>query len=55
MQDPCGYFAQKVLKGGSFLCAPRYCQRYRPAARHAEPVDTSTCDLGFRCVIREEG
>jgi formylglycine-generating enzyme required for sulfatase activity len=50
--DPNGYAPQKVLKGGSFLCAPSYCQRYRPAARHAEPIDTSTCHVGFRCVIR---
>jgi sulfatase modifying factor 1 len=44
---------RKVLKGGSYLCAPNYCRRYRPAARHAEPVDTSTSHVGFRCVIRE--
>ncbi len=44
---------RKVLKGGSHLCAPNYCRRYRPAARHAEPVDTSTNHVGFRCVIRE--
>jgi formylglycine-generating enzyme len=50
--DPNGYAPQKVLKGGSFLCAPSYCQRYRPAARHAEPIDTSTCHVGFRCVVR---
>ena len=43
---------RKVIKGGSHLCAPNYCRRYRPAARHAEPVDTSTSHLGFRCVIR---
>lgn len=43
---------RKALKGGSFLCAPNYCRRYRPAARHAQPVDTSTCHLGFRCVVR---
>jgi formylglycine-generating enzyme len=43
---------QRVLKGGSHLCAPNYCQRYRPSARHAEPVDTSTNHVGFRCVIR---
>ncbi len=43
---------RKVLKGGSHLCAPNYCRRYRPAARHAEPVDTSTSHVGFRCVIR---
>ncbi|WP_377830351.1 formylglycine-generating enzyme family protein [Bradyrhizobium lupini] len=41
-----------VLKGGSHLCAPNYCRRYRPAARHAEPVDTSTSHVGFRCVVR---
>jgi len=33
---------RKVLKGGSHLCAPNYCWRYRPAARHPEPIDTST-------------
>lgn len=44
---------RKVLKGGSHLCAPNYCQRYRPAARYAQPVDTSTCHVGFRCVVRE--
>jgi len=43
---------RKVMKGGSYLCAPNYCQRYRPAARMAQPIDTSTCHLGFRCVIR---
>ncbi len=41
---------RKVLKGGSHLCAPNYCRRYRPAARHPEPVDTSTSHVGFRCV-----
>jgi formylglycine-generating enzyme len=43
---------RKVLKGGSFLCAPNYCRRYRPAARHAQPIDTSACHIGFRCVVR---
>jgi sulfatase modifying factor 1 len=43
---------RKVLKGGSHLCAPNYCRRYRPAARHAEAVDTSTGHVGFRCVIK---
>jgi len=43
---------RKVIKGGSHLCAPNYCRRYRPAARHAEPVDTSTSHLGFRCIRR---
>ncbi len=43
---------RKVMKGGSFLCAPNYCRRYRPAARMSQPVDTSTCHLGFRCIVR---
>jgi formylglycine-generating enzyme required for sulfatase activity len=46
---------RKVLKGGSHLCAPNYCRRYRPAARHAEPIDTSTSHVGFRCVVRTPG
>jgi formylglycine-generating enzyme required for sulfatase activity len=45
-------FGRKVLKGGSHLCAPNYCQRYRPAARYAQTVDTSTSHIGFRCVVR---
>jgi len=54
--DPCLpkiKIPRKVLKGGSHLCAPNYCRRYRPAARHAEAVDTSTSHVGFRCVIRK--
>ena len=43
---------RRVMKGGSYLCAPDYCPRYRPAARMAQPIDTSTCHLGFRCVVR---
>ena len=42
----------KVVKGGSFLCAPNYCCRYRPAARHAQPIDTGMSHVGFRCVVR---
>jgi formylglycine-generating enzyme required for sulfatase activity len=45
---------RKVLKGGSHLCAPNYCRRYRPAARFPEPVDTSTCHVGFRCIVRPD-
>jgi formylglycine-generating enzyme len=54
--DPCQpqiRIPRKVLKGGSHLCAPNYCRRYRPAARHAQPVDTSTSHVGFRCVVRK--
>ena len=43
---------RRVIKGGSHLCAPEYCFRYRPAARQGEAVDTSTAHLGFRCVVR---
>ncbi|MXO74314.1 SUMF1/EgtB/PvdO family nonheme iron enzyme [Altererythrobacter aerius] len=50
--DPCTpdmAIGRRVLKGGSHLCAANYCQRYRPAARYAQPVDTSTSHVGFRC------
>jgi formylglycine-generating enzyme len=43
---------RRVIKGGSHLCAPNYCLRYRPAARQSETVDTSTSHIGFRCVVR---
>ena len=43
---------RKVLKGGSHLCAPNYCLRYRPAARSPQMVDTGTCHIGFRCIVR---
>jgi formylglycine-generating enzyme required for sulfatase activity len=43
---------RRVMKGGSHLCAPNYCRRYRPAARMAQPIDTSTSHLSFRCIIR---
>lgn len=45
-------FGRKVLKGGSHLCAENYCQRYRPAARHPQTVDSATTHIGFRCVRR---
>ncbi|WP_332837429.1 formylglycine-generating enzyme family protein [Neoroseomonas rubea] len=44
---------RRVVKGGSFLCAPSYCRRYRPAARHAQMVDTGMSHIGFRCIRRE--
>jgi formylglycine-generating enzyme len=46
---------RKVMKGGSHLCAPNYCRRYRPAARMPQAIDTSTSHLGFRCIVRPEG
>ena len=42
----------RVVKGGSHLCAPNYCLRYRPAARQSQTLDTSTTHIGFRCVVR---
>lgn len=49
-----GTMPRRVVKGGSFLCAPEYCRRYRPAARMAQGIDTSTSHLGFRCVVRSQ-
>jgi formylglycine-generating enzyme required for sulfatase activity len=43
---------RKVVKGGSFLCAPSYCRRFRPAARHAQMIDTGMSHIGFRCIRR---
>ena len=45
---------RKVIKGGSFLCADNYCQRYRPAARRPQMIDTGMSHIGFRCVVRPE-
>ncbi|MFT4025774.1 MAG: formylglycine-generating enzyme family protein [Novosphingobium sp.] len=51
-KGPSGKTPRKVLKGGSHLCAESYCRRYRPAARYAQPIDTTTGHVGFRCVVR---
>ena len=51
--DPCQpqtRIPRKVLKGGSFLCSPSYCLRFRPAARSPQMIDTGMSHLGFRCV-----
>lgn len=56
LDNPRGPDAQglrrRVIKGGSFLCAPSYCRRYRPAARHPQAIDTGTSHIGFRCIVR---
>ncbi len=44
---------RKVLKGGSHLCAPSYCLRYRPAARQPQMIDTGMSHVGFRTIIRD--
>jgi formylglycine-generating enzyme required for sulfatase activity len=51
---PGAHLPRRVIKGGSHLCAPNYCLRYRPAARQAETADTSTSHIGFRCIVRDE-
>ena len=51
-EQPIVRIPRKVIKGGSYLCAPNYCRRYRPAARYPQMIDTATCHIGFRCVIR---
>lgn len=43
---------RKVVKGGSYLCAPNYCLRYRPAARQPQMIDTGMSHIGFRCIVR---
>jgi formylglycine-generating enzyme len=50
--QPGEHIPRRVIKGGSHLCSPSYCFRYRPAARQGEAVDTSTCHIGLRCVVR---
>ncbi|HEX3886999.1 MAG TPA: formylglycine-generating enzyme family protein [Phenylobacterium sp.] len=50
--SPVAGIPRRVAKGGSHLCAPNYCQRYRPAARWPQPIDTTTSHMGFRCVVR---
>jgi formylglycine-generating enzyme required for sulfatase activity len=45
--------AQRVIKGGSFLCSPDYCARYRPSARQLLDADSTTSHVGFRCVSRQ--
>jgi sulfatase modifying factor 1 len=55
VQSCCGPSApdptiSQTLKGGSHLCAPEYCHRYRPAARSPQSQDSATTHIGFRCV-----
>jgi formylglycine-generating enzyme required for sulfatase activity len=49
---PGEHIPRRVIKGGSHLCAPNYCLRYRPAARQSQMIDTSMAHLGFRCIVR---
>jgi formylglycine-generating enzyme len=49
---PGEHIPRRVTKGGSHLCAPNYCLRYRPAARQGQAVDSTTSHIGFRCARR---
>jgi formylglycine-generating enzyme required for sulfatase activity len=51
---PGQHIPRRVIKGGSHLCAPNYCLRYRPAARQPQTIETSMSHLGFRCIVRED-
>jgi sulfatase modifying factor 1 len=44
-----------TIKGGSFLCAPNYCMRYRAGAREGQEADLAACHLGFRTILRQSG
>ena len=48
--QPATRIPRRVLKGGSFLCSPEYCLRFRPAARSPQMIDTGMSHVGFRCV-----
>jgi formylglycine-generating enzyme len=50
--EPGSQIPRRTIKGGSHLCAPNYCLRFRPAARQGEAIDTSTGHIGFRCAVR---
>jgi formylglycine-generating enzyme len=50
--SPSEHIARRVTKGGSHLCAPNYCLRYRPAARQGQAIDSTSSHIGFRCAIR---
>jgi sulfatase modifying factor 1 len=52
--EPGSTIPRRVIKGGSHLCAPNYCLRYRPAARQPQMIETGTGHLGFRCILRHE-
>ncbi|WP_061963487.1 formylglycine-generating enzyme family protein [Demequina aurantiaca] len=47
--EPGSEIPRRVLKGGSHLCAPEYCLRYRPAARSPQAEDSGTTHISFRC------
>jgi formylglycine-generating enzyme required for sulfatase activity/uncharacterized membrane protein YkvA (DUF1232 family) len=54
-RQPAFRIPRRVVKGGSHLCAPNYCLRYRPAARQPQMIDTGMSHIGFRCILRKAG
>ncbi|MGE3908238.1 MAG: formylglycine-generating enzyme family protein [Chloroflexota bacterium] len=53
LNDPgSSHIPRRVIKGGSHLCAPNYCLRYRPSARQPQMVESSMAHIGFRCIVR---
>lgn len=42
---------QKILKGGSYLCHPESCFRYRIAARISNTINSTSGHTGFRIVF----
>ncbi len=48
-----GQSANRVIKGGSYLCSSNYCARYRPAARQPQEDDLAAAHLGFRTVLNK--
>jgi formylglycine-generating enzyme required for sulfatase activity len=42
---------QRVMRGGSYLCHESWCNRYRLPARSKNTPDSSTGNIGFRCVV----
>ncbi len=52
-QRPNASGAPQVIKGGSYLCAPNYCMRYRAGARQPQEADLATNHIGFRTIVRK--
>lgn len=42
---------RRVMRGGSYLCHDSYCNRYRVSARNSNTPDSTSGNVGFRCVI----
>jgi hypothetical protein len=47
------HIPRKLVMGDSRLCAPNHCCGYRPAALHAEPIDSGMSNVGFHCDLRQ--